>query len=137
MEPTAIPSTQPLDVELPAQAPPKARRRIFTAKYKLDIIRAYDAADTNARGALLRREGLYTSHICHWRKSTQLQTFDAPQRGRKPIPEEQREIERLRHENEKLTARLLKAEQVIEVQKNVYALLRSLAPESGNLSVGL
>jgi transposase len=137
MEPTAIPSAHLPDVELPTQAPPKARRRIFTAKYKLGIMRAYDAADTSARGALLRREGLYTSHICHWRKNTQLQAIDAPQRGRKPVPEEQREIERLRRENEKLTARLLKAEQVIEVQKNVYALLKSLAPESDNLSVGL
>jgi transposase-like protein len=136
MKPAAIPSTQLPDVELPPQAPPKARRRIFTAKYKLGIIRAYDAADTDARGALLRREGLYTSHICHWRKSTQLQASEV-QRGRKPMPEEQREIDRLRRENEKLTARLVKAEQVIEVQKNVYALLRSLAPESADLSAGL
>jgi len=136
MKPAAIPSTQQPDVELPPQAPPKARRRIFTAKYKLGIIRAYDAADTDARGALLRREGLYTSHICHWRKSTQLQASEV-QRGRKPMPEEQREIDRLRRENEKLTARLVKAEQVIEVQKNVYALLRSLAPESADLSAGL
>jgi hypothetical protein len=53
------------------------------------------------------------------------------------MPEEQREIEHLRRENEKLTGQLLKAQHVIEVQKNVYALLRSLAPESCNLSVGL
>ncbi len=135
MKPTINPPGSPLDVELPAKAP-KVQRRIFTGKYKLGILREYEAADTNARGALLRREGLYTSHICHWRKSTQLQMLDV-QRGRKPIPEEQREIERLRRENEKLTARLMKAEQVIEVQKNVYNLLRSLAPESNNLSVGL
>jgi hypothetical protein len=53
------------------------------------------------------------------------------------MPEEQREVERLRRENEKLTARLLKAEQVIEVQKNVYTLLRSLLPESSSLSAGI
>lgn len=135
MEPTTTASATTLDVEVPVQAP-KAHRRKFTAKYKLRILREFDAADTNARGALLRREGLYTSHICHWRKSSQLQSLDV-QRGRKPKPEEQREIERLRRENEKLTARLLKAKQVIEVQKNVYALLRSLAPESFNSSVGL
>lgn len=131
---TNVPDSS-LDVELPAKAA-KVERRVFTAKYKLSGLREYDAADTDARGALLRREGLYTSHICHWRKSAQLQAFDV-QRGRRPIPEDRREIERLRRENEKLTARLLKAEQVIEVQKNVYALLRSLAPESNNLSIGL
>jgi len=84
----------------------------------------------------LRREGLYTSHIAQWRKISQLQNLDA-QRGRKPMPEEQREVEHLRRENEKLIARLLKAEQVIAVQKNVYALLRSLTPESNSLSIGL
>jgi transposase len=136
MVPTTSDPTATLSVEVPAPAPPKARRRKFTAKQKLRFLREFDAADTNGRGALLRREGLYTSHIAHWRKFSQLQTLDV-QRGRKPMPEEQREIERLRRENEKLTSQLLKAQHVIEVQKNVYALLRSLAPESSNLSVGL
>jgi transposase len=136
MEPTTAAQTGTLDVELPAQAPPKARRRIFTAKHKFRLLREFEAADTNGRGALLRREGIYTSHISQWRKLSQLQNIDA-QRGRKPAPEEQRELERLRRENEKLMARLLKAEQVIEVQKNVYTLLRSLAPESNNLNIGL
>lgn len=136
MEPTTADPTETLDVEVPAQAPPKVRRRIFTAKHKFRLLREFDASDTNGRGALLRREGIYTSHISQWRKLSQLQNLDA-QRGRKPAPEEQRELERLRRENEKLMARLLKAEQVIEVQKNVYTLLRSLAPESSNLSIGL
>jgi transposase len=109
MKPTNATQAETLDVEvLPAQAP-KVRRRTFTAKYKLRVLREFDAGDTNARGALLRREGLYTSHICHWRKNLQLQTLTV-QRGRRPVPEEQREIERLRRENEKLTAKLLKAE---------------------------
>jgi len=136
MVPTTADPTSTLSVEVPAPAPPKARRRKFTAKQKLHFLREFDAADTNGRGALLRREGLYTSHISQWRKISQLQNLDA-QRGRKPMPEEQREVERLRRENEKLLARLLKAEQVIAVQKNVYALLRSLTPESNSLSIGL
>jgi transposase len=136
MEPTAAAPTATLSVEVPAQAPLKAHRRKFTAKQKLRLLREFDAADASARGAFLRREGLYTSHIAQWRKISQLQNLDA-QRGRKPMPEEQREIERLRRENEKLMARLLKAEQVIAVQKNVYALLRSLTPESNSLSIGL
>jgi transposase len=136
MEPTAAAPTATLSVEVPAQAPLKAHRRKFTAKQKLRLLREFDAADASGRGAFLRREGLYTSHIAQWRKISQLQNLDA-QRGRKPMPEEQREVERLRRENEKLIARLLKAEQVIAVQKNVYALLRSLTPESNSLSIGL
>lgn len=135
MESTPVDPTTALSVEVPVQAP-KARRRKFTAKQKLRLLREFDAADTSARGALLRREGLYTSHISQWRKISQLQNLGA-QRGRKPMPDEQREIERLRRENEKLTARLQKAEQVIAVQKNVYTLLRSLVPESNSLSIGL
>lgn len=45
------------------------RRRSFTAKYKLDILAEYDAADAAARGVLLRREGLYSSHLSEWRKA--------------------------------------------------------------------
>ena len=45
------------------------RRRSFTAKYKLDILSEYEAADSNARGVLLRREGLYSSHLTEWRKT--------------------------------------------------------------------
>jgi len=45
------------------------RRRSFTAKYKLDILTEYDAANSNARGVLLRREGLYSSHLSEWRKA--------------------------------------------------------------------
>ena len=45
------------------------RRRSFTAKYKLDILTEYEAADPNVRGVLLRREGLYSSHLTEWRKA--------------------------------------------------------------------
>ena len=72
MVPTTTDPTTTLSVEVPAPAPPKARRRKFTAKQKLRFLREFDAADTNGRGALLRREGLYTSHISQWRKISQL-----------------------------------------------------------------
>lgn len=131
MDPSS--SSPILDVEVPA----KPQRRQFTAKYKARILQQFDAlTEPGARGALLRHEGLYTSHICHWRKTKLQDGFDR-QRGRRPIPAEQREVERLRHENEKLTERLRKAEKVIEVQKNVYALLRSLVPESNNQGIGI
>lgn len=128
-------STPVLDVEV---SPAKPQRRKFTPKYKTRIIKQFDAlTDPGARGSLLRHEGLYTSHICHWRKNSKLQGGLDRQRGRKPVPAEQREVERLRHENEKLIERLRKAEKVIEVQKNVYALLRSLVPESNNPGIGI
>ena len=49
--------------------PERARRRTFTATYKLDILAAYDAAPDGEKGALLRREGLYSSHIVAWRRA--------------------------------------------------------------------
>jgi transposase len=51
------------------EVPERARRRTFTAKYKLAILAAYDAAPDGEKGALLRREGLYSSHIDYWRKA--------------------------------------------------------------------
>ena len=51
------------------EVPERARRRTFTAKYKLEILAAYDAAPDGEKGALLRREGLYSSHIVEWRKA--------------------------------------------------------------------
>ena len=50
------------------EVPERARRRTFTAKYKLEILAAYDAAPDGEKGALLRREGLYSSHIVAWRQ---------------------------------------------------------------------
>jgi hypothetical protein len=49
--------------------PERARRRSFTAKYKLEVLAAYDAAPEGAKGAILRREGLYSSHLVDWRRA--------------------------------------------------------------------
>ena len=51
------------------EVPEKARRRTFTAQYKLDVLAAYDAAGPGEKGAILRREGLYSSHLVDWRRS--------------------------------------------------------------------
>jgi transposase len=51
------------------EVPERARRRTFTAQYKLEIVAAYDAAPDGEKGALLRREGLYSSHIVEWRRA--------------------------------------------------------------------
>src|SRR5277367_6995455 len=51
------------------EVPQKARRRTFTAQYKLDVVAEYDAAPAGEKGAVLRREGLYSSHVIEWRRA--------------------------------------------------------------------
>ena len=51
------------------EVPERARRRTFTAQYKLDVVAEYDAAATGEKGAVLRREGLYSSHVIEWRRA--------------------------------------------------------------------
>src|SRR5436309_12491733 len=51
------------------EVPERARRRSFTAQYKLEVLAAYDAAEPGEKGAILRREGLYSSHIVEWRRA--------------------------------------------------------------------
>ena len=51
------------------EVPEKARRRTFTAQYKLDVVAEYDAAAAGEKGAVLRREGLYSSHVIEWRRT--------------------------------------------------------------------
>ncbi len=114
-----------------------AKRRTFTAEYKQRILAEADAAVAHpgAIGALLRREGLYSSHLVTWRRERQagiLKGLTPHKRGRKSKrnPEDE-EIEKLRRENERLTEELRKAEIVIDVQKKVGALLGWPLPKAG------
>ncbi len=114
------------------EVPERARRRTFTAKYKADVLVEYDAADRGGKGALLRREGLYTSLITSWREQRDkgaLTALGKPS-GAAPADPAQREVARLRKENQQLTDDLDKARQVIEVQSKLSALLDTLAPNS-------
>ena len=99
----------------------RARRRQFTVGYKLRILSEADAARTTGEiGALLRREGLYSSHLAAWRRQREEGILDAlspRRRGRPTSSPEQRELARLRQENERLGQRLVAAEAVIEIQK--------------------
>ena len=104
----------------------RARRRQFTAAYKVRILREADACEPGQRGALLRREGLYSSHLTHWRQQRDqgLLVALAPQRrGRRARAADEQELARLRQENERLTQKLAVAEAVIDIQKKVSALL--------------
>jgi transposase-like protein len=108
---------------------PDAKRRRFPLDYKLRVLAEADAAKNNpgAIGALLRRDGLYSSHLVSWRRERDAgvrQALTPKTRGRKPKHDpHQEELERLRPENARLTDALSKAELIIDVQKKVGALL--------------
>jgi len=120
------------DPEVPERLE-RARRRQFTVGYKLRILTEADAARTTGEiGALLRREGLYSSHLAAWRRQREegLRHALAPRRRGRPMHSpEQRELARLRQENERLGQRLAVAEAVIEIPKKVSVLL-GLAEQS-------
>lgn len=117
-----------------APAPEIAKRRQFSPSYKRRIVRQADAfkGDLGAIGRLLRREGLYSSHLSNWRAEIALAEEHALQlktRGPKPdaVKHEARRIGELETENATLKARLHKAEAIIDIQKKVCALL-GIAP---------
>lgn len=125
----AAPATVP-DPEVPA----KPKRRQFTAEYKRSIVAQAEACrDDRAIGALLRREGLYSSHLTAWRRQREQGELDAlapKRRGRKPTANPlTEECQRLRKENARLSRRLEQAELIIDVQKKVSALLGISLPE--------
>jgi transposase len=112
----------------------RPKRRRFTAEYKLRILQAADACSRPGEiGSLLRREGLYTSHLSDWRRQRDegaLTALDRPRGRRRPNPLETENAE-LRRRLERAEADLVKARKVIEVQGNVSALLGELlAPGS-------
>jgi transposase-like protein len=120
------------------QVPERAQRRQFTAAYKLKILTEYDQADRHGKGALLRREGLYTSLIAEWRKQRDRGATEALSAtpGRPATDPREREIARLRQRNERLEAELAKAHTVIEVQSKLSALLDDLATGSARQTDG-
>ncbi len=108
---------------------PKAKRRRFSAQYKLRILEETDRCTQPGQiGALLRREGLYSSNLTSWRRQRdqgQIGALSPKKRGPKPAPDAAmvRELTRLREQNQRLEHKLKKAELIIEVQKKVSALL--------------
>jgi transposase len=125
------------------------RRRVFTAGYKLRMVAEYDRASTpGERGALLRREGLYHSHIIEWRKARDAgtlvarppaerpeagqdkedeQTTAARRRRRGGSTAEQAEVERLRRQNEKLARDLARTQTALDIMGKAHALLELLS----------
>ena len=134
-QPSANPNRNgQLEAEVPdPEVIPRAKRRQFSAEYKLRILTEADQCTRRGEiGALLRREGLYSSHLTTWRKQRdqgQLQGLTPQKRGRKPDPQAA-ELAQLRRENAHLRRRLEQAELIIDVQKKVAQMLGLTPVES-------
>ena len=114
------------------EVPEKARRRTFTAQYKQEVLAAYEAAGNGEKGAILRREGLYSSLITEWRRA---RDAGAPARapGRPAADPRDAQIARLQKEKAKLEQELAKARFVADVQSKLQALLETI---SGSADTG-
>jgi transposase len=116
---------------------PKPSRRAFSAAYKLAMVAAYESAPNGEKGALLRREGLYSSHIIEWTRARDAGLLAKPGRdvdsrtagpGRpKRKNSEQLELEKLRRQNEKLQADLKKTRMALDIMGKAHALLEELS----------
>ncbi len=107
----------------------RPRRRTFSASYKLEILRRYDELPEGEKGSLLRREGLYSSHIVEWRRARDAGALAAlAASGRKPKRSpEQVELERLARQNERLRRELTKTKAALDVMGKAHALLELLS----------
>lgn len=117
---------------------PKPSRRVFSPEYKLAMVAEYENAANGEKGAILRREGLYSSHIIEWTRAR-----DAGQLGQVGTPvtdsgtaaagsrvkksAEQIELEKLRRHNEKLQADLKKTRMALDIMGKAHALLEELS----------
>jgi transposase len=114
------------------QVKSKTIRRAFTTAYKLSILEQADQCQGHGEvGALLRREGLYSSHLSTWRRLRRdgtLQALKNSKRGPKPTldPAVRRELEQLRRRNAKLEHELEKARTIIDVQKKLSSILAAM-----------
>lgn len=113
---------------------PRPARRVFTAEYKARIVAECDAG-LELTGAILRREGLYSSHLVDWR-GQRAQGFVGKKTGRPPtdpaIQEHRKEVERLKRENARLLEKLRRAEIIADAQKKLADVLASLQAASEN-----
>ncbi|WP_238441564.1 hypothetical protein [Frankia nepalensis] len=117
----------------PRDPAPRPSRRVFSNAYKLRIVTEYENAPHGEKGAILRREGLFSSHVVEWARAR-----DAGALGGKPAaargPEkkpaksaEQIELEKLRRENERLKARLATTETALDIMGKAHALLEQIS----------
>ena len=126
----SLPTTDPSP---PTEVPEKARRRTFTAEYKRRILREADnAKKAGDVAALLRREGLYSSHLVDWRKARERGELAGGTKPRGPAPQPAPDardlrIAELERENAKLDKRARRAEAMVALQKKVALLMEALS----------
>ena len=124
-----MPTLRPAAAVPDPEVPEKAARRRFTAEYKLRILRDAEGCDTpGAIGALLRREGLYSSHLTTWRQQRDqgaLEALSSRTRGRRPAAAQPlvRRIAELERERAQLHERLRQAEAIIAAKKKLSEIL--------------
>jgi transposase-like protein len=112
----------------------RAERRTFTAAYKQAILQECETCGAGEIGRILRREGLYSSHLTKWRRQRvqgELAGLEPRVRGPRPQPQ-QAMVTQLRQDNERLQLRLKQAEAIIDVQKKVSHLLGLIATPPGD-----
>ena len=107
----------------------RPRRRSFTAQYKLDVLAEYDAADSVARGVLLRREGLYSSHLSEWRKARDCGALAGLGPAARPAGKTAEQVEnaKLRARAERAERELAKTKAALEIVGKAHALLEMLS----------
>ncbi|ONI71198.1 transposase [Actinosynnema sp. ALI-1.44] len=135
----STPSDDQPNPTTPAADPaPRPSRRVFTAEYKLAILTEYENAPNGEKGAILRREGLYSSHVIEWARARDAGTLThrpadpaAPSKRPKKTAE-QLELEELRRRNAKLEADLTKTKLALDIMGKAHALLEELSESADN-----
>lgn len=121
-----------------ADPAPRPSRRVFSPDYKLAIVTEYENAPNGEKGAILRREGLYSSHVIEWTRARDAGalTGGAAEQGapskRPRKSAEQAELEKLRRQNEKLTSDLAKTRMALDIMGKAHALLEGLSESAEN-----
>jgi len=130
MTDTINPTTS-LDAPAGASSEVRAKRRTFTAAEKLRIVREAERCPKGELGALLRREGIYSSHLTHWRRERERNQLTglAPQKRGPKVDEQVRRLAQLEREKTRLQAKLGKAELIIDAQKKLLQVLGLPEPE--------
>ena len=111
---------------------PRPSRRSFSAEYKLGIVAEYEAAPNGEKGAILRREGLYSSHVIEWTRARDAGTLDGATDSRQSGNRSKRsaeaaELERLRARNAKLESQLATTRTALDIMGKAHALLEQLS----------
>jgi transposase-like protein len=119
--------------QTPNRAPAKPKRRRFSDAYRLRILEEADRCSKGELGLMLRREGLYSSHLASWRRWRRRAHPEHPE-SRKPPTESQsrHEVARLKRENTRLQLKLEHAEKLLALQKRLADMMEAIEPAAEN-----